>query len=289
MSAAPTFGRNFKVDRKAKPVPFESCASCWLFPLNLCANFRRDHGKIRDVRSPLWRTMPAESQVLFEGDVADRLLVLSEGWAFRYKMLPDGRRQVIDFVLPGDTLMVPGGGLRGASHSIESITPITLCSFSTDQVSNLIAQSPGFAASLLTVEGEVAARVTDHFLSVGRRRALERMAHLLVEIYLRLKHCGLNNGHSFEFPARQQIIGDALGLTHEHVCRLRRRLNDMGIAEFYRDKVTILDFEWLSKIGGTEDGYKDGPIRPKTLLGQRVLAALSSVCIPFSSLVPAFL
>lgn len=194
---------------------------------------------------------PRECDVFSEGDSIRDLIFLREGWACRYRLLDDGRRHIVNFLLPGDII----GPFTPTAHQfVAGITDLTLCRLSRDLISTQALRYSGISAAieaLMVAEYELIAERT---VSLGRRNAKERTAHLLMELHERLARIGRVADNSFELPLTQENIGDALGLSIVHVNRTVRALREDRIATVGYGRVTIHDFERLAELAHAEVG-----------------------------------
>lgn len=232
-----------------------ACAMCSLRRLTLCEGSTTTASRGWGHIAPVERRHAARNQILIEGEPANDLSVISRGWAFRYKMLADGRRQIIDFLIPGDVLTLPKERPIGVSYSVEALTSVVTCSLPSHGVRDAFDARDDRHGWVAGREAQIERRVMEHFASVGRRDAMERLAHLLLEIHWRMTVRGLTIGNSCVFPASQHQIGDAIALTNAHVSRLLRRLKEQGIVEASNSTIEIHDIERLRDLCAFDDSY----------------------------------
>ena len=157
------------------------------------------------------------------------LYTLYSGWAFRFKMLPDGRRQILNFLLPGDLLGLQAAMFDAALHGIEALTDVQLCVLPRRKVWALFGEMPGLAFDVTWLGSREESITDENLTSVGRRSAPERVAALIVALYKRANMLGLVTDESFAFPLTQQHIADALGLSLVHTNKTLARLRRMGM------------------------------------------------------------
>ncbi|WP_414702948.1 Crp/Fnr family transcriptional regulator [Polaromonas sp. UBA4122] len=200
--------------------------------------------------------VPAGGAVIYEQKSNGKLFTLYSGWAFRYKSLSDGRRQILNFLLPGDFVGLQQEFSGGATHGIEAISDVALCVFPRDGLWKLFREYPslGYDITWLAARGE--GMVDDNLLTVGRRNATERAAMLLMHLYRRLDRIGLAEGGSIEFPLNQQHIADALGLSLVHTNKTLRRLQQLGLHELRNGRLRLLNPRALQRIA---DYYETPP------------------------------
>jgi CRP-like cAMP-binding protein len=184
--------------------------------------------------------------------------VLLKGWAACSKLLPDGRRQIINFAVPGDFLGLRCFLLPKADHAVVTITEASVSQFPQQQMVDLIRANPKFGAAVLWALSFEQAIVVDHLVNIGRRSALERTAHLLLELEARLRLVGLSADGNFEVPVTQEDLGDVLGLTTVHVNRVLRQLRTPDLIGIRQRRVEILDRDGLEELAQFAAGYLEG-------------------------------
>jgi CRP/FNR family transcriptional regulator, anaerobic regulatory protein len=166
----------------------------------------------------------AAATVLAEGVKSDQIFTLLEGWAFRFKTLPDGRRQITNFILPGDFLGLQSSIDSEMDHSVETLTASVLCTFPRAGLLEFFARSARLAYDVTWLAAREERVLDEHLLSIGRRTALERAAYYLVHLYARAGDVGLVTEGRVHFPFTQQHFADALGLSLVHTNKILRRL-----------------------------------------------------------------
>ena len=181
-------------------------------------------------------------------------LILS-GWACRYKGLPDGRRQIVGFFVPGDFCDLNVYILKEMDHSIGAITRVTYAQISPEEMDRIVEERPRIAQALWWHELVNASVQREWLLNIGQRSAYERIAHLLVEMFLRLRTVRLTDGDSCEFPITQTDLAEATGLTSVHVNRTLRELDRSGTIERTNRQIRITDWEGLRELGDFNENY----------------------------------
>lgn len=197
----------------------------------------------------------ARTDILQQGERYGHVRVMRAGWAIRHKALPDGRRQVVNFVLPGDIIGFYCNLFETADHGVTTLTSAELSSFPADRVVDLFKRYPRLAAALAWAGAKEEAIVAERLLSIGRRTALERTAHLIVELLRRLSLVDLVDQGHFTLPVTQEILADALGLSIVHVNRTLRRLRDAGLIEVIGQRITVNDVNQLASVGQFDELY----------------------------------
>ena len=163
-------------------------------------------------------------QMLAAECAADRTILIHHGWAMIYRDLNDGRRQIMQFCLPGDLVDPCSLLVSRRDFAIAAITPVTYSEVTLDDLTQIISEHPHLALPLLWNEAREIYLLRRHLLSVGRMTAVERLASLFMELSDRLSIAGIAAGGSFNLHATQQMVGDATGLSAVHVSRTIRSM-----------------------------------------------------------------
>jgi CRP-like cAMP-binding protein len=203
------------------------------------------------------RVVRRNREIITEGRKYDGLLILMDGVAIRCRILHDGRRQVLNIVLPGDFIGFPGAFSQRALYSISALNDCVLAPVPFSRLLGLFDSKPKLAAAIFWSFACEAAMYAEHVIDVGRRSALERIAHFLLELLTRLQVIGLADEHSFRMPLTQELIGDALGLSVPHVNRTLRLLRNDELVSIEEHVVIIKDVEALSALADFEGSYLD--------------------------------
>lgn len=197
------------------------------------------------VRSGTQKAAAGEDLVC-EGDRPDRVRIFLSGWAFRYKMLEDGRRQIVNFVLPGDTCDAHIYLFSRLDHSIATLTPVVYCELDREAFERLLSSDRSVAEAFCCETLAAGSIQREWAINLGRRDALERVAHVICELYERLRTVGLVNDYMFAFPVTQTDLADATGLSTVHLNRTLQELRGSGLITLKDRNLTIHDFRALS-------------------------------------------
>ena len=182
-------------------------------------------------------------------------VIVESGWAISYKLLDDGRRQVLRFILPGDFVGLYTAVIEVANAYVEPVTPLSVSLFPASKIADVFAETPRLGAAIAWSAGREEAILSEHLVSVGRRSALERLAHLFLEFLRRLQLIDLAGERTFRLPVTQEILADALGLSVVHVSRTLRRLREDKLVRLARGHLEILDIRGLQEIADFDDDY----------------------------------
>jgi CRP-like cAMP-binding protein len=188
------------------------------------------------------------AEVLSEGAPVRTPRLILSGWALRQRLLPDGRRQIFGFLVPGD-----GIAFCAKPHPLAMASTIALTRLETVDASPLIAAAatgdfPGLAAVLDASSRIDEARLLDNVVRLGRQTAYERVGHLLLELRDRLRVIGQADEKTFPLPATQEVLADALGLSVVHVNRILQQLRRENLIQMNSSRVTLLDIDQLVSI-----------------------------------------
>jgi CRP-like cAMP-binding protein len=193
--------------------------------------------------------LSAGEMLIHEGQRDAQLFTLREGWAFRFKTLSDGRRQILTFLLAGDFIGVQQKMADVAAHGVATLTDALFCVFQRDSLWELHRQSPrlGFDITWLTAHEESV--VDDALLSVGRRNAEERIAALLIVLFKRAASLQEDGGKAgVPFPLTQQHLADSLGLSLVHTNKTLRKLERLGLHCIKDGRLHMLNANALARI-----------------------------------------
>lgn len=196
----------------------------------------------------------AGGTIIYEQKPNGKLFTLYSGWAFRYKSLSDGRRQILNFLLPGDLIGLQQEFAEGAMHGIEAVTDVELCVFPRDGLWQLFREHPGLGYDVTWLSAREEGMVDDNLLTAGRRNAGERVAMLLMHLYRRLEGIGLERkdpdglGGTVEFPINQQHIADTLGLSLVHTNKTLRRLRQLGLHDIQDGRLRLVNSKALQRL-----------------------------------------
>jgi CRP-like cAMP-binding protein len=203
--------------------------------------------------------IPAHTDIVHEGQTDHRAYILKSGWAYSYKLLPDGGRQVVTFSLPGDFMGLRSVLLRTSDHSFASLNDVTISQIAVPRMIRVFSEFPRLGAALLWAVSRDEAVVVEHLVGIGRRSAIERLAHFFLELGQRLQLVGMASDSKFECPLNQYLLADALGLTAIHVNRVLRQLREQGLITLKANYVVIDDVKGLMKLAGFDNAYLDQP------------------------------
>jgi CRP-like cAMP-binding protein len=203
----------------------------------------------------------AGTMLFLEGTSSAHLYTLLSGWAFRYKLLPDGRRQILNYCFPGDFIGLQGSVMQEMQHSIEALSDMVLCVFQREGLWQLFEKHAGLSFDVTWLAARSEQMLDQQLLSVGRRSALERCAHLLLHLSRRAEALELTGApNKVRIPITQQHIADTLGMSLVHTNRTLGRLIRDRVIRWKEHEFEILNFKRLAEIAGDE--ASEDAVRP---------------------------
>ena len=191
------------------------------------------------------------ADIIREDEVGGPVYTLFEGWAVRYHMLPSGGRQILDIVLPGDLIGLASAILGTVKHSVQAITPTTLCVLQGRGFTELFNGHPALALNILQTRVEEEQRMDIRLSLLGRTTAEQRIAYLMLETFDRLHQRGMvNGGSTCSFPLQRRDLADAAGLSRVHVARTLDSLRERRLVEIQDGTIVIFDRRKLIELAG---------------------------------------
>jgi CRP-like cAMP-binding protein len=184
------------------------------------------------------RHIPARKDIVREGDPIGQGFILLDGWAYRARILSDGRRQILHFLLPGDMIGLCFHLRPAALTTITALTDVVLC---PAPVANAEQGGEGLAAAYALSRALEEEHLLRQITRLGRLSAYERITDWLLETGERLARAGAGEEDQFQLPVTQEAMADMLGLTSVHVNRTLQAMWRDGLLRIQGGKVTILD------------------------------------------------
>jgi len=224
------------------------CSGCPLRPLPGYKSVGKDRLEAIFALKLGQAIVPAGGTILHEGASPVHLQTLLRGWAFRYKTLPDGRRQILNILLPGDLIGLQGELLAPVPHNVEALTEVELCVFREEALVALYREHTELALDVTWLAANEHRIVDDALVSTGRRTAMERVAALLVHLFRRASVAGLVRDGSVPLPLTQTHVADTLGLSLVHTNRTLQRLRKGGMVRLDEGRLAIGDLTALARV-----------------------------------------
>lgn len=208
------------------------------------------------------RQLGAHQDIVRDGDQPTQCCLLIEGWAFRYKLLDEGKRQILSVHIPGDIPDLQSLHLPVMDHNLSSLTACTLAFIPHDALLDLTRNHPGVTAALWRDTLVDAAIFREWMTNIGRRSTLGRITHLFCELYLKLEAMGLARDHGCEMALTQSDIADAIGVSNVHVNRVLQELRGQGLLTLQGQRLVIHDWNELTKRAEFDPAYLHQERRP---------------------------
>lgn len=204
------------------------------------------------------RATPGQA-ILTEGENSAHLYTVLSGWAIKYKALEDGRRQIINYALPGDLLGLQAAVFDKMHHSVEALSDMTLCVFPKDKIWTLYEKHAGLGFDVTWIAAQEKSILAEFLVTVGQRSASERIAFLLLTLFRRARSSGLVRKNTVSFPFTQEHFADTIGFSLVHTNKSLNRLRRSGTFAWAGETFVMLDEDALSELAG----------RPPVIAGPR--------------------
>ena len=200
------------------------------------------------------RVVNSRVDLIREGDPTKNVYLILEGFACRYKILPNGKRHIVAYLVPGDFCDLHVFILKRMDHSLGTLSRCTVAEIPRDRVLEIAAR-PAIGRALWWATLVDEATLREWLINIGGRSAERRVGHLLCELFMRLEAVGLTNGNSYELPLTQEELGDTMGITTVHVNRVIQRLRGKGLITLKGSKLAICDIKGLRDLSGFNPNY----------------------------------
>src|SRR5687768_8880993 len=230
----------------------------------------RARDRISDDEAAILRDSIAEIIELPPGKVLVRAGVelsvctlLFDGIVGRYKDLADGQRQIMELHVTGDFLDLHSFLLKRLEHNVGSMTPVRMAIVPHEAIRKITEEQPHLTRILWFSTLLDAAIHREKILTVGRRSAVARLAHLFCELAVRLGIVGKADETGYRLDLTQTDLADVTGLTAIHVNRMLKKLRDGGLMTFRGGEVVIHDWEGLQRIAEFDPAYLFLERRPR--------------------------
>jgi len=201
------------------------------------------------------RGFAPREELLPERKPSDGLHLIVEGFACRCKLLPDGRRQILGLLLPGDLVdlrLIPLGRL---DHSIAALSAVRTSLVSASAMLSAVDRHPRLGRALWWLAAVEESITQQWLVNVGYRNAYERVAHLLCEVYWRLESVGLAQDNQCRFPLTQTELGDAVALSAVHINRTLMGMRRASLVRLHGGRLELLDRRALQAAASFDPGY----------------------------------
>jgi CRP/FNR family transcriptional regulator len=231
------------------------CAACGLNEMNLCAALlakEQPHSLHPEASrlSLIPQTVPARRTIYHPKEWSDDAFIICNGWAASSISLPDGRRQILALLLPGDIVFADSVFEAVSRRTVEAITDVTYRRYNRSKFKELILRNSDLLERFAKIWNEERTRADELTLDLGRRKSDERIARLILDLNERLAKRGMSSGNTMSFPLRQRHIADATGLTSVHVSKVLSEFQRSRLIEVGARSLTITNVAGLRQIVG---------------------------------------
>jgi CRP-like cAMP-binding protein len=214
------------------------------------------------------QSVPARRKLMDEGRAYDQAFIVKSGWLIEFKLLRDGRRQILNFRFPSEVAGIDALAYALAPHSVATLTDAAVAPLPIPDFETVQQRYPRLASALFLMTLRDEAILHQWEVSLGRRSAHARMAHLLLELVRRLTFGGLAEDSSFRFPLTQQDPADCLGLSVPYVNRILQHMRDQDLIRLTDRQLEIRNAGRLARTAGFNPAYLDD-LRPISMASPR--------------------
>ena len=233
-----------------KPSSITSCSKCPVRRLGVFQTLPNHQLQAVERHRAGQCVLPAKTHIYRQGEAHHNTYTLFNGWVMLYKTLTNGSRQILRYALPGDFLSFQADLHGPMTHSAQTLTECTLCTFPRQNLLEMFKAHPEITVQMVWITARDMTLGYEYLVNIGRKNAKERVAFLFLDLYHRVRTYGMESGNSILFPMTQEDIADTLGLTLVHVNRTLRSLREQGLIRLTHHRLTILDEAALADLAG---------------------------------------
>ncbi len=231
------------------------CVTCPNRKLGFCGALLKSSEETQSEQQPNWqhyRSARPGEQIIVRNQTAEDVFVLCDGWAFRFFQLSNGRRQILNFLLPGDLFSTATVFEERPNFSAQALTEARLSGFSRSEVQARCVADLRMIRALAKLSVAEIYMADELVIALGQRSAEERVAYLFLHLMQRIAARSVIREQRYHLPLRQQHIADAVGLTPVHVSRVIGHFRDQGIIELSSGVLQVFNLEKLRRIGSLD-------------------------------------
>ncbi len=193
--------------------------------------------------------------IVTAGERVEHVFVISKGWAVRFRTLDDGRRQIVNVMLPGDCFDLQALVAAKADHSVEALTNLELQRLKSEDFLSAIRSNARLAMAFWWTAVQEESILREQIVRLGRRSGRERLAHMLLELRRRLLQAGQEVGEVLALPMSREVLADLLGLSSVHVSRSVTALREAGLIRTSNGSIRLTDIEGLAEVAQFDPAY----------------------------------
>jgi CRP-like cAMP-binding protein len=205
---------------------------------------------VKPFTSSSTHTIPARHTIIHPKDRSEFVTIICHGWAVRSIMAPDGHRQILSFLLPGDIISAANLFAPMSGHSVDAITEVIYRKFKQSELKAALFERPALLEKLSIIWIDERAQADQLALNISRKSAHKRIAWLILNLAKRLTKTEIIDGQRMDFPLRQHHIAHATGLTHIYVGKVLGEFQRDGLIEISNRSLRIIDKEKLRQAAG---------------------------------------
>ncbi len=214
----------------------------------------KERDALRSIAGPP-RVIAAGSDMIIEGSRATRSTLVTDGYCTRYRMMEGGERQITSIHVAGDFVDLHSFLLKVMDHSVSALSNCTVVHFEHSDLETITRQYPHLTRLLWLSTLLDTAIHREWIVGLGRLSAFARLAHLICELYIRLKVIGAADDSGFVLPITQVELADALGISSVHVNRVLQEMRDEQLVVWKGARVDIVNWEKLSEAAEFDTRY----------------------------------
>ena len=236
--------------RKHRPAPKvpNGCVNCGVRNTTICRAFSDKLNIVQGFKTGD-RILKADAHIYRVGDRLPEIFNLLDGWIALYRILESGKRQVLEILMPGAFFGYQPDLAEPMLHGAYCLSDAAICVFPRKSFAGLIEQHPEAALALADINAHAALRAQDQLTNIGGRVGTARVAHMLLDLFLRARKSMPNaQFDTVELPVTQELIADSLGLTSVYVNRILRHLREQRLVVLRNGLLKILDLAALGKL-----------------------------------------
>ncbi|MEQ1614659.1 MAG: Crp/Fnr family transcriptional regulator [Hyphomicrobiaceae bacterium] len=217
------------------------CAQCPLRALKTFRDFTPEELRFIETFKVGEARVAAGRTIMTEGEVSPHLYTVLSGWTIKHMSLADGRRQIINYALPGDLLGLQGAVFDKMQHTVEALSDVVLCVFDRSKIWKLYEAHQGLGFDLTWIAANEKSILAEFLVTVGQRTASERIAFLLLTLFRRARNVGLVDMNTMTVPFTQEHLADTIGFSLVHTNKSLNRLWRTGTFEWTGQTIKVLD------------------------------------------------
>ena len=228
-------------------------SGCIIHELDLCVGTRKNNTSGSDLSpftSSSTHTISARRTIIHPRESPEFVTIICHGWAARSIVAPDGHRQIMSFLLPGNLSSAVNFFAPISGHSVDAITDVTYRKFKQSELKAALFKYPTLLEKLSTIWVDERAQTDQLALNISRKSAHKRIAWLILNLAKRLTKTEMVDGERIDFPLRQHHIAKATGLTHIYVGKVLSEFQRAGLIEINNRSLRIIDKEKLRHVAG---------------------------------------